>query len=170
MLDRLMTIFRKLRGREIEPAGSGPQFGALPYTIVDGQLVVLLVTSRGRGQWIFPKGREIEGLSPWETAAREAFEEAGIEGEIEQEPIGSYFLPVNEERPAPVEVKVFPLKVTRQCEDWKERRQRYRHWSVLPEARRLITHEGLADLAVLLAQREQGRIKEPDEGVVLHAK
>lgn len=159
MIDRLLALARRPFLREIEPAG--PQYGALPYTVVDGQLVVLLITSRGRGKWIFPKGGLIEGKTPWESAAHEAYEEAGVEGEIETTPIGSYFLPVTDERPAPVEVKMFPLKVTNQREDWKEMGQRYRHWAVLPEAKRLITHDGLADLAVALAQRELGRVQSP---------
>lgn len=150
MLNSLFSLFRK---RPVEPAG--PQFGALPYQIVDGQLVVLLITSRGRGKWIFPKGGQMEGMTPWESAAREAYEEAGVEGEIETTPIGSYILPVTDERPKPVEVKMFPLLVTSQREDWKEMGQRYRHWAVLAEAKRLITHEGLADVAVALAQREK---------------
>lgn len=139
----------------LEPVG--PQFGALPYRIVDGQLAVLLITSRGRGTWIFPKGREMEGKAPWESAELEAYEEAGVVGEIETSPIGSYYLPVTEERPQPIEVKMFPLLVTDQREDWKEMGQRYRHWAVLPEAKRLITHVGLADLALALAQRETSR-------------
>ncbi|WP_196259908.1 NUDIX hydrolase [Pelagibacterium limicola] len=157
MLEKLLGLVRRPFRGQIEPAG--PQYGALPYRFIDGQLVVLLVTSRGRGKWIFPKGALIEGKTPWESAAYEAYEEAGVEGEIEQTPIGSYLLPVTEERPAPVEVKVFPLKVTNQREDWKEMGQRYRHWAVLPEAKRLITHEGLADLALALAQRELSRPK-----------
>ncbi|WMT92848.1 NUDIX domain-containing protein [Pelagibacterium sp. H642] len=78
----------------LEPAG--PQYGAIPYTVVDGQLVVLLITSRGRGKWIFPKGGLMSGKTPWESAAHEAYEEAGVEGEIEEHPIGSYLLPVTE--------------------------------------------------------------------------
>jgi len=151
---RLLPLFRK---PPAEPAG--PQFGALPYRIVDGQLVVLLITSRGRGKWIFPKGGQMSGKTPWESAAHEAYEEAGVEGEIETAPIGSYLLPLTDERPKPVEVKIFPLLVTSQREDWKEMGQRYRHWAVLAEAKRLITHEGLADVAVALAQREAGKSK-----------
>lgn len=154
MPHRLFAFLQRLRPPPPEPAG--PQYGALPYTILEGQLVVLLITSRGRGKWIFPKGGLIEGLAPWESAAREAYEEAGVEGEIEQTPIGRYLLPVTEERLQPVEVDMFPLRVTRQREDWKEQGVRYRHWAVLAEARRLITHEGLADIAVALAQRELG--------------
>lgn len=154
MLTRLLKLFRRFR--PTPPEAAGPQFGALPYTIIDGQLVVLLITSRGRGKWIFPKGGQIEGMTPWESAAREAWEEAGVTGDIEERPIGSYFLPVTDERPRPIEVKVFPLRVTGQREDWRERGQRYRHWAVIAEARRLITHDGLADLAVALAHRELG--------------
>ena len=142
---------------QVEPAG--PQFGALPYKMVDGHLVMLLITSRGRGKWIFPKGRQMEGKTPWESAELEAYEEAGVVGEIETTPIGSYYLPITEERPQPIEVKIYPLLVTDQREDWKEMGQRYRHWAVLPEAKKLITHEGLADVATALAQREASATK-----------
>src|SRR5690606_28829887 len=92
MFSKVLRFFHRFGDRHVEAAG--PQFGALPYTIVDGQLVVLLITSRGRGKWIFPKGGQVDGMTPWETAAHEAWEEAGVSGEIEQEPIGSYYLPV----------------------------------------------------------------------------
>ena len=42
----------------------------------------LLVQSRG-GRWIFPKGSVEAGLSPAQSAALEAFEEAGVRGRIE---------------------------------------------------------------------------------------
>ncbi|WP_127144347.1 NUDIX hydrolase [Pelagibacterium montanilacus] len=156
MFESLLGMLRSLAGRQkVEPAG--PQSGALPYRIVDGQLVVLLVTSRGRGRWIFPKGGLKQGYTAWDSAALEAYEEAGVEGVVEQKPIGSYMLPVTDERPKPVEVEMFPLLVTHQRDDWKEQGQRYRHWAVLSEAKRLITHDGLADVAVALAQRELGR-------------
>ena len=165
MPERLLALLRRFR-RE-PPEAAGPQFGALPYAIVEGQLVVLLITSRGRGKWIFPKGRLVEGMTPWESAALEAFEEAGVEGEIEQEPIGSYMLPVTEERPQPIEVEIFPLRVVTQHETWKEKRSRYRHWAVLAEAKRLITHEGLNDVVVALAQREDGKARAQAEKTVV---
>ena len=67
------------------------QYGALPYRIgASGELELLLVTSRGRGRWIIPKGWPIKGLTPRKAAAREAFEEAGIRGKIGARPIGHY--------------------------------------------------------------------------------
>jgi 8-oxo-dGTP pyrophosphatase MutT (NUDIX family) len=119
----------------------------------DGELVVLLITSRGRGKWIFPKGGLIRGKTPWESAAHEAHEEAGVEGEIETIPIGSYFLSVTEERPHRVEVAMFPLRVSAQREDFRERDQRSRYWARLSEADQLITDEGLMDLVHALARR-----------------
>lgn len=164
MPTRLLNLLRRFGPVPPEPAG--PQYGALPYTILDGQLVVLLITSRGRGKWIFPKGGLVEGMTPWESAAHEAYEEAGVVGEIERSPIGRYFLPVTDERPKPVEVDIFPLRVTSQREDWKEQGSRYRHWAVLAEAKRLITHDGLAEIAVRLAQRELGSGRSQDEKTV----
>jgi len=130
------------------------QSGAIPYTIVQGQVVFLIITSRRSGRWIFPKGAPIEGLEPWEVAANEALEEAGVEGEIETKPIGSYrtmkTFPI---RRAVIEVDMYPLRVTRQLEDWQEKRNRHRHWVILPEAKRLLSEPRLAELAARLSQR-----------------
>ena len=105
------------------------QFGAIPYTLVRGQVVFLLITSRGSGRWIFPKGDPMEGLEPWETAAQEAIEEAGVEGDVEITPIGSYrTMKSLAIRRTVIEVDMFPLKLTRQMDDWPEKQKRHRHW------------------------------------------
>ena len=57
------------------------QYGVLPYRVeASGELRILLVTSRETGRWIIPKGNPAPGLSPPQSAAREAHEEAGLEG------------------------------------------------------------------------------------------
>jgi 8-oxo-dGTP pyrophosphatase MutT (NUDIX family) len=67
------------------------QYGALPYRITqDAALEILLVTTRGTRRWIVPKGWPIRRLSPAKSAAREAFEEAGITGRIRAKPIGIF--------------------------------------------------------------------------------
>lgn len=151
ILARLFSWFRTA-----PPSRGAPQYGALPYRVVDGDIHVLLVTSRGRGKWIFPKGGAIAGLTPWDSAAQEAYEEAGVEGEVETTPIGSYFLPVTPERPRPVEVTVFPLHVTTERDSWKEMHQRYRQWMDLSEAQDRIVDEGLAELALTLKAQKTG--------------
>lgn len=130
------------------------QSGAIPYTIVEGQFVLLLITSRRTGRWIFPKGEPIEGLEPWQVAAEEAREEAGVEGEIERAPIGTYrTMKTRGLRRMPVLVDLFPLRVTRQLDQWPEKGSRYRHWAILPEAKRLLSDKHLAELATRLSRR-----------------
>jgi 8-oxo-dGTP pyrophosphatase MutT (NUDIX family) len=67
------------------------QYAALPYRL-RGTLrpEVMLVTSRGSRQWIIPKGWPHKGRAPHRSAAREAFEEAGVVGVIDRRPVGSF--------------------------------------------------------------------------------
>ena len=77
-----------------------------------------------------PKGIKDPGLSPRESAAKEALEEAGIEGEVAETALGSYTC---EKWGATCTVAVYPMKVTRLIadEDWEES-HRGREW-VSPE-------------------------------------
>jgi 8-oxo-dGTP pyrophosphatase MutT (NUDIX family) len=143
-------IDTRLGRNGIEPT---PQAGAIPYTIVKGTPVFLLITSRGTGRWIFPKGAPIEGYEMWQVAAREAYEEAGVEGEVETAPIGSYRGLKGSLRSAPIEVRMFPLRVVRQLDEWPEKDRRHRHWVILAEARRLLSDPQLVDMASLVHRR-----------------
>ena len=126
------------------------QSGALPYSLIDGRVVFLLITSRRTGRWIFPKGDIEPGMTPWESAALEAMEEAGVSGQIAAEPIGSYRSSASADGSSLVDVDLYPLRVEHQLDIWKEMDQRLRHWAVLPEARRLLNDRALSRLAVLL--------------------
>jgi 8-oxo-dGTP pyrophosphatase MutT (NUDIX family) len=133
------------------------QAGAIPYTVVQGEVVFLLITSRGSGRWIFPKGDPIDGLEPWDAAAQEALEEAGIEGEVDPRPLGVYrtFKTLAIRRKV-IEVELYPLRVTRQFDDWPEKGHRHRHWAILAEAKRLISDPQIAQMAIRLSQRVRG--------------
>jgi 8-oxo-dGTP pyrophosphatase MutT (NUDIX family) len=56
----------------------------------NGSCQVLLITSRGTGRWVIPKGWRAKGLKDHEAAAREAKEEAGVSGAVRSKPIGNY--------------------------------------------------------------------------------
>ncbi len=105
------------------------QYGALPYRMGD-KVEILLITSRETGRWVIPKGWPMKGKTAWDAAALEAFEEAGVVGEIAQTPFGSYpyvkFLKSGLGRPC--RVKVFPLLVREQQEAWPEQHQRTAQW------------------------------------------
>lgn len=126
------------------------QSGALPYAVVEGRVVFLLITSRRTGRWIFPKGDIEPGMTPWESAALEALEEAGISGQIATEPVGSYRSSAGVDGSSLIDVDLYPLRVETQLDVWKEMDQRLRHWAVLPEARRLLNDGALSRLAAKL--------------------
>lgn len=130
----------------------GPQYGTIPYRIVDDRVVFLMITSRRSANWVFPKGSLIKGLSPKQTAVQEALEEAGVKGEIEDDPIGSYLHPSNKTEELQ-EIQLFPMLVTKQLDDWQEKEQRFRHWALLPETKRLLASKPAANLAVALQRR-----------------
>jgi 8-oxo-dGTP pyrophosphatase MutT (NUDIX family) len=55
------------------------QVAALPISVdTNGSATVMLVTSRDTGRWLIPKGWPMKGRKPWEPAAQEALEEAGL--------------------------------------------------------------------------------------------
>lgn len=155
-------IVSAIKGRlSRTPADSVPvierQSGAIPYAIVGATPVFLLVTSRRTGRWIFPKGRLAEGMEPWQSAEREAFQEAGVEGVIDTTPIGDYRTwKTRGLRRFAIEVDMYPLRVERQLDKWRETDERHRHWVVQSEVARLIPEKRLAELVHIVADRVAG--------------
>jgi 8-oxo-dGTP pyrophosphatase MutT (NUDIX family) len=129
------------------------QAGAIPYKRVEDEVAFLLITSRRSGRWIFPKGRLRPGSTLQESAAAEALEEAGVEGRVGLQPLGTYRTVKTAVRRYVIEVEHFPLEVEEQHEDWPEKGQRHRHWVLLPEAKRLIADHSLTDIVVQLHEQ-----------------
>jgi 8-oxo-dGTP pyrophosphatase MutT (NUDIX family) len=108
----------------------------------------LLMTSRGAKRWVIPMGWPIPGLSPKDTAAVEAVEEAGLIGELEDRPLGSYrYLKRRKgQRTAVVQVIVFPFHVRDHAETWKEQGQRVYRWAPYAKAAAMVEEPGLKRL------------------------
>jgi 8-oxo-dGTP pyrophosphatase MutT (NUDIX family) len=106
------------------------QVAALPYRVIGGRVEVLLITSRGKQRWIFPKGWTEKGTKPHAMAAREAFEEAGVRGRIEKQPYGFYHYTKRrtDKRLAKCRVAVYLLEVEEELADWPEQAERERRW------------------------------------------
>ncbi|MGZ4788475.1 MAG: NUDIX domain-containing protein [Terriglobales bacterium] len=62
---------------------------AICYRLSEEGIQFLLVRTRA-GRWTFPKGRVEGDPSRAAAAAREAYEEAGVFGRVESQPIGRY--------------------------------------------------------------------------------
>lgn len=75
-LTRLIRQLKRAFGQE--DASVGMQAGALVWRRAGkGKVEVLLITSRGTGRWVLPKGWLDGGENVAQAAAREAWEEAG---------------------------------------------------------------------------------------------
>jgi len=106
------------------------QFGALPFRRKKGGLEILLVSSLDTGRWIIPKGWPVDGMTPADAAAREAWEEAGARGRMHETCVGhySYSKYLDEDLSLPVIVAVFGLEVQRLDDRFPEQGTRKRRW------------------------------------------
>src|SRR5215212_1967972 len=141
---------RKTRSKpSVKRSKPRSQVGALPFQVdSEGQLRVMLITSRETRRWVIPKGWPVRGLKPHRAAEREAYEEAGLKGRIGKVAVGVY---AYEKRLAngvavPCEVSVFPLQVTSQRKRWPEMGQRDGRWLSPDEAADLVQEDGLQHL------------------------
>lgn len=114
---------------------------------------VLLVTSRGTGRWIIPKGWPMDGKSDCQAAAQEAWEEAGVKThKVSPTPIGDfrYAKALSNGTMAPMQAQVFLIKVDSLSKSYPEARQRRRKWFSPGEAAQKVNEMGLKDLLLKL--------------------
>jgi phosphohistidine phosphatase len=116
------------------------QSGVIPYRISDGAIEVLLVSSRGGARWVVPKGVVEIGMSPVESACKEAYEEGGVRGNASEAPIGEY---TYEKWGGDCTVSVYLLRVSEVLDDWPESDERTRRWVSIGEASEAVREPGL---------------------------
>src|ERR1700730_813307 len=132
------------------------QYGALPYRLSAGSRPqFMLVTSRETRRWIIPTGWPKTGKSPRHSAAREAFEEAGVVGAIARRPVGtfSYEKRLRNGGAVVCQVRVFPLEVRRQNKQWPEKRERVVKWLSATQAAEKVKEPKLSAIILRLARR-----------------
>ncbi|WP_136439782.1 NUDIX hydrolase [Pacificoceanicola onchidii] len=132
------------------------QIAALPMRWdKDGELKILMVTSRETKRWVMPKGWEMDGKKPWRAAEIEALEEAGARGYIGKETIGtySYLKKLGDGTALPCEVRVYPMIVEKLEKRWKERKERKRHWFTPRSAARKVHEPELSALLMSLVKK-----------------
>ncbi len=132
------------------------QSAVVPYRIRDGKIEILLITSRRRKRWVVPKGIVEPDLSPSESAAREAWEEAGIEGTVAPEPLGTYTYTKWGDL---CTVTVYPMRVEVELQNWPEE-FRDRTWVSVKKAIKRVREDELKLLIGDLAASLQGQVAE----------
>ncbi|HWK68019.1 MAG TPA: NUDIX hydrolase [Rhizobiaceae bacterium] len=124
------------------------QVAALPWRRKADGIEVLLVTSRETGRWVLPKGWPEGKEQLCEAAAREAAEEAGIDGVVSQLEAGRYYYGKRRSSGMELrcEVRVFPLEVRSVAEKWPEKKRRRRAWLSPAEAAVRVQEPDLGEL------------------------
>ncbi|MCX6178979.1 MAG: NUDIX hydrolase [Chlorobiales bacterium] len=112
------------------------QSGVIP--VLDDKLV--LITSRKSERWIIPKGYVEKGLSPADSAAKEAFEEAGLIGVVHHIEAGQYQY---RKFGKSFSVQVYPLFIETMLDEWDEMNDRQRKVVTPDEAIEMVYHEDL---------------------------
>ena len=137
------------------PDHCAAQFGAICYRMHRGKVEVLLITSRDTGRWVVPKGWPISGLNAGETAAREAWEEAGVEGSVHSGPLGSFTYTKGRAGKSSVlcAVEVFALRVEAIKDRFPERKERQRKWFAAAKAARKVVEPDLRKLILDFARQ-----------------
>lgn len=130
------------------------QSGVIPYKTLNGVVFILLITTRS-DNWTIPKGIVEDGMTPAASAAKEAYEEAGIEGAVEPGAVGSFRY---NKWGGVCDVEVFLMRVQKTHEKWDED-FRNRKWFSVREAALKVKFPGLRPIirsaGKMLAQRPE---------------
>jgi 8-oxo-dGTP pyrophosphatase MutT (NUDIX family) len=123
------------------------QVAALPIRFAEGELQVLLITSRETKRWVIPKGWPMKGKKNWAAAAQEAKEEAGILGKTYKRPIGEFqYFKARADHFDLCRVEVYVLGYEKRLEVYREKGQREARWFSLEDAAEAVQEPGLAGL------------------------
>ena len=126
------------------------QSGVLPYRRKDDKIEVLLITSIRKKKWIIPKGYVEFNLSHFESAKKEAFEEAGVYGENETIELGSF--KVNKAIGICL-IQVFSMEVNKILDDYPDKEKRKRKWFSIEEAAQSVAIPELKQIITTLPQK-----------------
>ena len=128
------------------------QSAVIPYRNKKG-LEILLVTSLGTGRWVLPKGHVENEMTPRESAIKEAFEEAGINGKVPDKKVGDYVYHKDDKIDGTTyKVAVYAMRVTYELDIWPEDNQRKREWMSAEKAAHSVDEIELRQLILGFAE------------------
>jgi len=138
------------------PAYYYDQVAVMPFRLIEGKPEILLVMSRKQKHWVLPKGIVEPFSTPRESAAREALDEAGVEGEVGAESLGCYGY---RKWGGECRVEVFPMAVARELPEngWRES-HRGREWMTPQQAGKHLKLPELKEMIGRLVERLEGGV------------
>ncbi len=133
------------------------QYGAICHrrNKHNGDVEVLLLTSRDTGRWVIPKGWPMQGKKAHAVAEREAFEEAGVRGNTQKEPFGFFHYEKKLKNGVKVTclVQVHLLEVTDLIKNFPEKESRTLEWVSPEEAQKRVNETELKQLFVVFGKQ-----------------
>ena len=111
------------------------QSGVIPYIRKGNDTQIVLVTSASRNGWVLPKGVIERFMTPENSAAKEALEEAGVIGNVGKDIVAEYEY---EKWGSICHVKVYALEVTELLDSWQEMDKRERRVVGIDEALEMV--------------------------------
>lgn len=107
---------------------------------------VVLVRTFQRHHWIIPKGWPMKNLTLAESAAQEAWEEAGVRGHVGKDPIGAFTYTKVRKSGLPVQCRpqIFLLEVAEVHDLYPEAAKRERQWVSLSKAADMVQNSQLS--------------------------
>lgn len=130
------------------------QSSVLPYRIGDAGLEIMMITSMRRRRWIIPKGIVEPDMTPHDSAAKEALEEAGIEGEVSPTPLGRYHY---KKWSGVCKCDVFAMRVETVHDQWLEQDDRDREWVEAKAAVARLRHKQLREIVRKFVEQRPDR-------------
>lgn len=123
------------------------QSGVIPYRKGKAGLEVLLITSIKKQKWVIPKGFVEFNLSPFESAKKEAIEEAGVIGANETIELGHF---ENTKSIGVCHVRVFAMEVIKELDDYPDKTKRQRKWFSVKDAADNVQTKQISDMILSL--------------------
>jgi 8-oxo-dGTP pyrophosphatase MutT (NUDIX family) len=155
----MTSLLRRAWSDYVQPLLIRPQqlqVAALCYRPRSAGVELLLVTSLHNRRWIVPKGWPMKGRNAAETAAAEAWEEAGVVvARLGSTPLGTFRYTKRMRGGAgmPCETVVFPIEVASLADVFPQAARRERRWVSPREAADLLDEPGLREIIAQLPQR-----------------
>ena len=132
------------------------QSAVIPYRIKDKELQILLITSIRRKKWIIPKGFIEFNFTAFESAKKEAYEEAGAIGTNETKELGFF---ISDKYDGDTKIIVYSMEVEKLKEEYPEMNMRKRKWFPAEEAIEKVTIPEVAEMIKKLAAGFSSNIK-----------
>lgn len=125
--------------------------------MVDGVVEILLITSIRKKRWIIPKGFIEFNLSAFESAKKEAFEEAGILGTNETVELGTF---TKNKYGGSTSIVVYSMEVEKFKDDYPEKNLRKRKWFSVEDAKEKIYFPEVGNMISKLNEKLKSGFKE----------